>query len=191
MNTETRTTKDQATEIVDTTKEAAQQRVGEVAQKGRGALRSQVDQRSTRAGVQAQSLAGTLRQTASQMRAEGDEQKTRYANAAEQGADRLERVGGYLTQADADEILGKVEDVARQQPWLIAGAGLLAGIAFARFLKASSSERYQRTQLNGEYGQAATWSGPELRPPAFQPATPGLEPADPGMGQRQDEEQWS
>src|SRR5689334_22076014 len=110
-------------------KDLAQAQVVEAADKGRGALRNQVDQRSTQAGGQAQVLADTLRQTASQLRAEGDQQKARYAGLADQGADRLERVGSYLTSADADQILGKVEDVARRQPWLIAGAGLLVGVA--------------------------------------------------------------
>jgi hypothetical protein len=127
-------------------KDMAQAQVGHVADKGRGAVRRQVDQRSTQAGSQAQMLAETLRQTASQLRAEGDQQKVRYAGIADGGADRLERAGGYLTSADADEILGKVEDVARRQPWLIAGAGLLVGIAVARVMKASSSQRYYQTQ---------------------------------------------
>ncbi len=127
-------------------KETAQEQVGQAAEKGRGALRRQVDERSTMAGRQASSVADTLRQSAAQMRAEGDPQKARMASFADQGADRLERVGGYLTDADADELLGRVEDMARQQPWLIAGAGLLAGIAAARVLKASSTDRYYRTR---------------------------------------------
>src|SRR5204862_7151985 len=90
-----------------------------------------------------QSAAQTLRDTASQLRAEGDPQKARFAQVAEQGADRLERVGVYLTTADADELLGRVESMARRQPWLVAGAGLLLGIAAGRLMKASSSERYR------------------------------------------------
>jgi hypothetical protein len=142
VNTTSDSTKEQAAEVVDAAKQTAQQHVGDVAEKGRGAVRRQVDQRSTQAGAQASSIAATLRQAASQIRAEGDPQKARLASVADQGADRLERVGGYLTDADADEILGRVEDVARKQPWLIAGAGLLAGIAAARFMKASGQERY-------------------------------------------------
>jgi ElaB/YqjD/DUF883 family membrane-anchored ribosome-binding protein len=128
--------------VVDAAKQTAQQQVGDVAQRGRGAVRRQVDQRSTQVGEQAWSAADALRQTASQIRAEGDPDKARLASVADQGAERLERVGAYLTSADADEILDRVEELARQQPWLIAGAGLLVGIAAARFVKASSQERY-------------------------------------------------
>ena len=135
-------TKEQAADVVDAAKQTAQQQAGEVTEKARGVLRRQVDQRSTQAGEQAVSVAETLRQTASQIRGEGDPQKARFASVADQGADRFERMGSYLTDADGEEILGRVEDMARQQPWLVAGAGLLAGIAAARFMKASSRERY-------------------------------------------------
>jgi uncharacterized protein YgbK (DUF1537 family) len=147
-------------------KQTAQEQVGEAADKGRGALRRQVDERSTMAGRQATSVAATLRQTASRMRQEGDPQKARMASVADQGAERLDRVGGYLTDADADELLGRVEDIARQQPLLIAGAGLLVGIAAARVLKASSTDRYYRSRT------AAPVSGSEVVRPQFSPVVP-------------------
>lgn len=169
MAIDTQSTKEQATQAMGEAKDVAQAQVGQVAEKGRGAVRSQVDQRSTQAGGQARMLADTLRQTASQLRMDGDQQKARYAGIADQGADRLERVGGYLTNADADQILGKVEDVARRQPWLIAGAGILVGIAAARVMKASSSQRYQRAQPGSGLPEAR--SSGALRAAEFHPAT--------------------
>jgi ElaB/YqjD/DUF883 family membrane-anchored ribosome-binding protein len=163
VNTTSGGSREQAADVVDAAKQSGQQQVGEVAQKGRGAVRRQVDQRSTQAGEQAASVAETLRQTASQIRTEGDPQKARLASVAEQGADRLERIGAYLTDADADEILDRAENLARQQPWLIAGAGLLVGIAAARFMKASSQERYSRGPRN-VYARQATRPIGELRP---------------------------
>ena len=136
----------QAAEMFDSARETTQEQASHVVKKGRGALRAQVETRSTQAGEQAQSLAEALRQTAAQLRQTGDEQKTRYARIADQGADRLERAGGYLAESDAEELLWKVEDVARRQPWLVVGTGLILGIATARFLKASSSERYYQRQ---------------------------------------------
>ena len=146
MSTDAEQAREQAGQTAGNVREAAQEQAGEAAEKGRGALRRQVDDRSTMAGRQASSAAETLRQTAAQMRQEGDPQKARMASFADQGADRLDRVGSYLVEADADELLGRMEDVARQQPWLIAGAGLLVGIAAARVLKASSTDRYYRTR---------------------------------------------
>jgi ElaB/YqjD/DUF883 family membrane-anchored ribosome-binding protein len=155
VNTTSGSTKEQAADVVDAAKHTAHEQMTDVAEKGRGALRRQVDQRSTQMGEQATSIAETLRQTASQMRAQGDPQKARLASAADQGAGRLERVGAYLTESDADEILERAEDMARKQPWLIAGAGLLVGIAAARFMKASSRERYYQGPRNVYARQAA------------------------------------
>lgn len=166
MNTNVEQAREGAGQAAGSVKETAQEQVGEAAQKGRGMLRRQVDERSTMAGRQATSAAETLRQTASQMREEGDPQKARMASFADQGADRLERVGGYLTDADADELLGRAEDMARQQPWLIAGAGLLVGIAAARVLKASSTDRYYRSR------PVAPMSGTEPRRPQLSPVVP-------------------
>jgi len=56
--------------------------------------------------------------------------------------------------------------MARQQPWLIAGAGLLVGIAAARVLKASSTDRYYRSR------PAAPVSGTETIRPQLSPVAP-------------------
>jgi ElaB/YqjD/DUF883 family membrane-anchored ribosome-binding protein len=109
-----------------------------VGERGKGAIRDQVDQRSTQAGRQVQDVADTLRRTAEQARQSGNEQQ---AKVAEQVADRGDRVGNYLVDADADRILSETEDFARRQPWLVAGIGLFVGIVAARALKASSSGR--------------------------------------------------
>jgi hypothetical protein len=142
-----------AADVVD----AAKHQVGQATEHGRGMLRSQVDSRSTQAGEQAQSLAETLRQTATRIREDGDEQKARYARIADEGADRLDRVGRYLSESDADELLSKVEEGARRQPWLVAGMGLVLGIGAARFLKASSTERYHRSQLPNGRRETSAW----------------------------------
>ena len=101
-------------------------------------------------------MAQTLRQTAGQLREGGDRQQAEYARFAEKGAERLENVGRYLTESDADELLAKLEDGARRQPWLVAGFGLLLGIGAARFLKASSGERYHRATPDRRWDAYAT-----------------------------------
>jgi hypothetical protein len=162
---DTDTAKTQVGDAVNSAREKTQEQASQAVEKGRGALRTQVDTRSTQAGEQAQSLAGTLRQTASQLRQAGDEQKTRYAGIADQGADRRERVGRYLSESDAEELLSKVEEMARRQPWLVVGTGLILGIATARFLKASSTERY--------YQQQRAYDVP---PPSWEPSRSLIEP---------------
>jgi hypothetical protein len=94
---------------------------------------------------------------------DGNDQQARLA---EQAADRGERISSYLIDADGEAIIDQIEEVARRQPWLVAGAGLLLGFAIARALKASSSQRYEeRYGWSGQYSarpavgsSGSTWS---------------------------------
>jgi len=153
--------------------------------------RSQVDQRSTDAGERVSSVAGDLRTVGEQLREQGNDSG---AKVAEQVADRAERAGSYLTESDADRILSDVEDLARRQPWLVLAGGVALGIAAARFLKASSSQRYAsrtRSQPGGSstsvpsalpnYDQAGYGATPALGTPAT-PAPAGAPATSVGGG---------
>lgn len=118
-------------------KEKAQQAAGEA----RSRLRDQVDLRSTQAGERVGGLASDVRSVGEQLRGQGKDQPARLA---EQAADRAERLGGYLRDSDGDRILGDVEDFGRRQPWVVVAGGLALGLVASRFLKASSSRRYQQ-----------------------------------------------
>jgi hypothetical protein len=136
----------------DTSKtERAKEQAGEQAQKAagqaKGAVRSQVDQRSTEAGQKVGGFASDVRSVGDQLREQGKDQP---AKLAEQAAERTERLGRYLTESDADRILGDVEDFGRRQPWAVIAGGVALGLVASRFLKASSSRRYdQRSQSAG------------------------------------------
>jgi hypothetical protein len=124
----------------------------------RSRLRDQIDQRSTQAGEQVQSTAQDVRSLAEQLRGQG---KDTPAGVAEQVADRAESFGSYLRDADGERLLRDVEDVARRQPWLVAAGGLALGFAASRFLKASSSRRYQSGDDRSSAGHSvddATWA---------------------------------
>src|SRR5215212_9888050 len=90
----------------------AQEKVQDAAGQARSQLRTQVDQRSTQAGQQVSSTASDMRSVALQLREQGKEQP---AKLAEQAADRADRLGGYLQSADADNILGDLEDFGRRR----------------------------------------------------------------------------
>ena len=111
----------------------------EAADQARGRAREQVDQRSTQAGEQLGSVAGDARTVGEELRKQGKEQP---AKLAEQAADRVEQVGSYLRDSDADTILRDIEDFGRRQPLAVAAGGFVIGLLASRFLKASSSERY-------------------------------------------------
>lgn len=182
--------KDKAQQAAGQAKEQAQQ----AADQAKGALRTQVDQRSSDAGRRVSGVASDVRSVGDQLREQGKDQP---AKLADQAAERAERLGSYLTESDADRILGDIEDFGRRQPWVVIGGGLALGLAASRFLKASSSRRYeQRSQQSAGQIPARTSaprpatsgihpgtvsSGPGATPaPPATPTTPGTMPAGTG-----------
>ena len=106
-------------------------------------------------------MAQALRQSGEHLRDQGE--GGQVVGVADGAADRFERLGGYLEQTSGDELLRDVEEFARRRPWMVAGMGLVAGIAASRFLKASSERRYGSAQRSGHisrHGYDTTPSGP-------------------------------
>ena len=54
----------------------------------------------------------------------------------------LLELGYEMEEARPWPLLRDVEHFSRRRPWMIAGIGLVAGLAASRFLKASSERRY-------------------------------------------------
>jgi hypothetical protein len=143
----------QATQAAEQAQEKAQEVAGEAKEQARQAagqararVREQVDQRSTQAGQQVSSHAGDLRSIGVQLRRQG---KGGPAKLADQVADRTERVGQWLARSDADAILDDVEDFGRRNPWALVAGGMVLGFAASRFLKASSTQRYEARRASG------------------------------------------
>jgi hypothetical protein len=120
-------------------KEAAKEKGQEVRTQASDRLRQEVDQRSTQAGEQVQTFAQTMRRTASELRAQGQQGQS---GLLDQVATRAEQLGGYLTQADPDQLLEQVKtsgtralDFVRQQPLVVAVGGLGVGILGSRLLR--------------------------------------------------------
>jgi hypothetical protein len=109
-------------------------------------LKEQVDQRSTQAGQQINTVANDVRSVAGELRTQGKDTPARYA---EQAAEKVQGAGQWLESADGDQILRDIEGFARRNPWAVAAGGLVVGLAASRFLKASSSERYRTSMSNG------------------------------------------
>ena len=163
---------EKASELAGQAKEQAQQAAGQA----KDQVRTQVDQRSTQAGEMVSSQASDVRSVAEQLREQG---KDKPAQLAEQAADRVERVGSYLQQSDADRILHDVEDFARQRPWAVIAGGLAAGFVASRFLKASSSDRYRGRTYNGQPSQLPNTA---TRPMGVTPAPTGAGLGTEGLG---------
>ncbi|MCW3049963.1 MAG: hypothetical protein JWO74_4247 [Solirubrobacterales bacterium] len=153
-----------AHEVAGQAKEQARQ----VAGQARVRVREQVDRRSAQAGQQVSSQANDLRSVGDELRRQG---KDGPAKLADQVAERTERLGQWLTRSDADAILDDVEDLGRRNPWALVAGGMALGFAASRFLKASSTQRYEARGPSRTAGTPAR----TLVPPAT--ATPPVPPA--------------
>jgi ElaB/YqjD/DUF883 family membrane-anchored ribosome-binding protein len=150
----------QMQEKVQHVTEQAQSQVQEARERASSRVREQVDQRSSQWGDQVRSTADDLRSVAEELRTKD---KAQPAKLAEQAAARVDSLGRYLSESDADKILRDVEDLARRQPWMVIALGAGLGLLASRFLKASSSQRYQ-SRYGGHTPQyTSTRSRAELR----------------------------
>jgi ElaB/YqjD/DUF883 family membrane-anchored ribosome-binding protein len=150
----------------DSTTQQAKEKAQQAAGQARRGLRDQVDTRSTQAGERVSGVAQDARSVADQLRQQGKDQP---AKLAEQAAQRAESLGDYLTRSDGDTILRDVEDFGRKQPWAVIAGGLALGFVASRFLKASSSRRYQSRWESSDRLPARRG---DLAPPPPAPAVP-------------------
>ena len=153
----------------NSTTEQAKDKAQQVKGQAKSRVSEQVDQRSTHAGEQVSSMAHDARSVADELRNRGREQP---AKLAEQAAQRAESLGDYLQRSDGDTILRDVEDFGRRQPWALIAGGLALGFAASRFLKASSSRRYEQRRAPTQ-----TWNRGDLTAGAPTTRT-GMAPAD-------------
>jgi hypothetical protein len=150
----------------------AQEKAQEAAGRAQEMMREQVDRRSTEAGERVSGTAQDLRSVGEELRNQGKETP---AKLADQGAERIERLGSYLTESDSDSLLSDIEDFGRRQPLAVLAGGLAIGMVAARFLKASSSTRY-RSRFPA---QSSTRELGTSRPPTVEPGLPAEPVATP------------
>lgn len=176
---------DTAQEMTGKAQEKAQEVAGEAQEKARDAaskaqesMRQQVDSRTTQAGEQVSGTAQDLRSVGEELRKQG---KDTPAKLADRAAEQTEKVGSYLKDSDPDKMLHDVEDFGRQRPWAVLAGGVALGVVAARFLKASSRNRYQQRTGTTAMAQVSRTSSPPVHRSAVEPvATPPPSTAIPG-----------
>jgi ElaB/YqjD/DUF883 family membrane-anchored ribosome-binding protein len=162
----------------------AQEKAREAAGKAQEGVRQQIDQRSTEAGERVASTAQDLRSVGEELRKQG---KDAPAKLADRAAEQTERVGGYLKDRGPDEMLEDVEDFGRQRPWAVLAGGVAVGVVAARFLKASSRNRYQQRNGSRSTAQVPQRTDSQLArrsavEPVATPAPPTAQPGTPAPG---------
>lgn len=160
---------DQAKAGVEGAASTAQDKAIELKEQGRSKLSDTLDQRTTDVGGQALQAATVLRKSSSQL-AQADTGGQQVAHLTQLAADQVEHLGAYLERASGDQLLRDAEDFARRRPWMVAGIGLVAGLAASRFLKASSERRYGASGSTGasnghSYSTASRAGGGAYEPP--------------------------
>jgi hypothetical protein len=148
---------EQASAKVQDAASAAQEKASELRQQGSMRMRDQLDQRSTQTGTQVRAMAHALRHSGSELSNQGNADAARVTG---QAADHIERLGSYLESKSGDELMRDVEAFARKRPWMLAALGMLAGVATARFMKASSERRF------GDYRRTSQQQWQSNQPPA-------------------------
>lgn len=103
---------------------------------------------------QKEKLASTLEEYSSAMEAacerlEG-EKGSRLVGPAHSATTQLQRAAGYLRSHEPQDFLADVGDLARRRPEWVFGTLFVAGLASARFLKASSRGRRQERRATAQ-----------------------------------------
>ena len=133
-----------------------------VAEQARDHVHELVGQQKDQAADRLGSLAGALREAGRKLN-EG-EQGGDFGRYADRAAEQVERLSTYLRDNDLRGFVRDTESFARRRPEVFLGGALLAGLALARFLKASSPNRgydgYDRGGNWTGYPQSATGRTP-------------------------------
>lgn len=175
MSSTTSTTEEQTQSAPEQAKEKVREVADEAKGQTREQLRTQLAQRSTQLGEQATSTSNAIRSASSQLREEGNE---RAAGIVDAIADRGQRFGEYLRDADGEQLLHDVEDFARTRPWLMVGGSALVGFLGSRFMKASSHGRFHARQQGGGYPSRSRVSASTSRGLPSSPTRQFDDPAD-------------
>jgi len=113
----------------------ARQQAGELATRGTEQVKSQLETQKHQAAQRITPVQMALRETAQQLRKQGQGSVAQYADNASDG---VERFSGYLRDTEVDEITDEVRGFARSRPALFLGSAALLGFLGTRFLKSSS-----------------------------------------------------
>ena len=115
----------------------ARQQAGRLANRGGEQVRSQLGSQKHQASQRMVPVQSALRETAHQLRSQGQGPMAEYA---EKASDQVERFSGYLRETDVEEIIEEVRGVARRRPGLFLGGAAALGFLVTRFLKSSSQQ---------------------------------------------------
>ena len=116
----------------------AREQAGKLASQGGEQIKVQLANQKHQAAQRIAPVQTALRETAHQLRNQGQGPSAQYVDRA---TDQVERFSGYLRETEVDEMLGEVRGFARRKPALFLGGAAALGFLASRFLKSSSEEQ--------------------------------------------------
>ena len=149
-------TKRAANEIGDRVSDKA----SELADRAKEHGRTFLEQQKERVASEISAYSEAAQRAADRLESESDTNLSSYVTSA---ADHLNRLGNRIREQSLGGLVDDVEDIARQRPEVFYGGLFVAGLAAARFLKASKRQR-QRDRV--EAGSSSR-SGFEARPARY------------------------
>ena len=115
----------------------ARQQANDLASRGGEQVKSQLANQKHDASQRLTPITVALRETAQQLRKQGQAPVAGYADKT---SDQVERFSGYLRETEVDEIVDQARGFARSRPAIFLGSAVALGFLGARFLKSSSQE---------------------------------------------------
>jgi hypothetical protein len=158
----------------------ARQQAGELANRGGEQVKSQLANQKHEASQRLTPVQVALRETAQQLRKQGQTPVAQYADKA---SDQVERFSGYLRETSVEEITDQARGFARRRPALFLGGALTLGFLAARFLKSSSREGASVGDGSAADGGALPHDGTREPAPTRRGISESEGPAAPAGGQ--------
>lgn len=158
-------------ETVRETKDKLRAKGKEVASEARERGEEYVRLGKDRAANRLAGVSASIRQSAERFEQEHDPNIAQYTRLA---AEKLERAAAYVREHDLRELRRDGEELVRRHPAIFFGGMFLAGLAAARFLKASAEREFSEGRFSGTEEEAAAESNeysPAAEPPL--PESPG------------------
>ncbi|HEV2742273.1 MAG TPA: hypothetical protein VGV91_03870 [Rubrobacter sp.] len=115
----------------------AKQQANDLASRGGEQVKSQLANQKHDAAQRLTPITVALRETAQQLRKQGQAPVAQYADKT---SDQVERFSGYLRETEVDEMVDQARGFARGRPAIFLGGAVALGFLGARFLKSSSQE---------------------------------------------------
>ena len=140
---------------VDDAGSQIKQRAGETTRRLKEQGRSIVSQQKDRVADEVSHFVAASHEAANKLEQEDDRNVAHYLHAA---ADQLDGVVRYVRESDTGRLVNDLSNMARRRPEVFFGGMFIAGMAVARFLKASGRPGPRRADIDEfEFENRAAW----------------------------------